>query len=169
MSDPFLGEIKMFGGNFAPVGYALCDGQLLSVAQNSALFSLLGARYGGNGETTFGLPDMRGRVPVHQGTGPGLSTRNIGSRSGAERVTLVANQLPSHSHNAQVVSTREANSSNPVGNVPARPTTNSAFAPASTNRISGNTENAGGGQAHNNMPPYQCIHFIIALTGVFPS
>ncbi|MBD3756388.1 MAG: phage tail protein, partial [Gammaproteobacteria bacterium] len=98
MSEPFVGEIRMFAGNFAPRGWAFCDGQLLAVSQNDALFSLLGTIYGGDGRTTFGLPDMRGRIPVHQGSGPGLSPRRLGSKSGAETETLTVNQMPSHTH-----------------------------------------------------------------------
>jgi microcystin-dependent protein len=98
MSKPFVGQIRMFAGNFAPRGNALCDGQLLAVSQNNALFSLLGTIYGGDGRTTFGLPDMRGRVPIHWGNGSGLSARSIGQRSGKENVTLTANELPQHNH-----------------------------------------------------------------------
>ncbi|MEQ9567295.1 MAG: tail fiber protein, partial [Pseudomonadales bacterium] len=98
MSEPFVGEIRMFAGNFAPRGWAYCDGQLLAVSQNDALFSLLGTIYGGDGRTTFGLPDMRGRIPLHAGTGPGLSPRRLGSKSGSEKETLTVNQLASHSH-----------------------------------------------------------------------
>ncbi|MDF1642497.1 phage tail protein, partial [Thalassolituus oleivorans] len=98
MSEPFVGEIRMFAGNFAPRGWAFCDGQLMAVSQNDALFSLLGTVYGGDGRTTFGLPDMRGRLPVHQGQGPGLSLRRLGARYGEENVTLTVNEIPPHSH-----------------------------------------------------------------------
>ena len=98
MSEPFVGEIRMFAGNFAPRGWAFCDGQLLATSQNDALFSLLGTIYGGDGRTTFGLPDLRGRIPVHAGTGPGLSPRRLGAKAGAEKVTLTVNELPSHTH-----------------------------------------------------------------------
>ena len=98
MSEPFLGEIKMFGGNFAPRGYALCNGQLLAIQQNTALFALLGTTYGGNGQTTFALPDLRGRVPMSSGQGPGLTSRTLGEMSGSENVTLLSNQMPAHNH-----------------------------------------------------------------------
>ena len=101
MSEPFVGEIRMFAGNFAPRGWAFCDGQLLAVSQNDALFSLLGTIYGGDGRTTFGLPDMRGRIPIHAGHGPGLSERRLGAKGGAEQVTLTVNQMPSHGHPAR--------------------------------------------------------------------
>ena len=101
MSEPFIGEIRMFAGSFAPRGWALCDGQLLAVSQNDALFSLLGTIYGGDGRTTFGLPDMRGRIPIHFGSGPGLTPRTLGNKFGSEHETLITNQLPSHSHTLQ--------------------------------------------------------------------
>ena len=122
MSEPFLGEIKMFAGNFAPQGYAKCDGQLLAVAQNDALFSLLGTVYGGDGRTTFGLPGLRGRTPIHYGHGPGLTDRRIGARGGQERVTLVENDLPAHSH-ALRAENDAANSFAPANNVLANTTT----------------------------------------------
>jgi microcystin-dependent protein len=167
MAEPFIGEIKMFAGNFAPVGYALCNGQLQNIAQNTALFSLLGTTYGGDGETTFALPDLRARIPVHQGTGPGLPARAIGSRSGQETVTLNATHLPSHTHDLYAVSTHEANSTSPVNTVPARTTTEDAYA-SDTDTVNGNASSVGG-QPHNNMPPYLGIHFVIALIGLFPS
>jgi len=116
MSDPFVGEIRMFAGNFAPRGWALCDGQLIAVSQNDALFSLLGTIYGGDGRTTFGLPDMRGRIPVNRGSGPGLTPRNIGSRTGDERVTLTTPELASHNHRFQA-STNTADTGYPAANV----------------------------------------------------
>ena len=116
MSEPFVGEIRMFAGNFAPRGWAFCDGQLLAVSQNDALFSLLGTIYGGDGRTTFGLPDLRGRVPIHAGSGPGLSPRRLGAKAGAENVTLTVNQLPSHSHRLSG-SANLASESRPEGNV----------------------------------------------------
>ena len=119
MSEPYVGEIRMFAGNFAPRGWAFCDGQLLAVSQNDALFSLLGTIYGGDGRTTFGLPDVRGRVPVHQGTGPGLSQRRLGSKGGSEDVTLTSNQLASHSHDFNA-NTALADSEMPTGRVVAQ-------------------------------------------------
>ena len=114
MSEPFTGEIRMFAGNFAPRGWAFCDAQLLSVSQNNALFSLFGTIYGGDGRTTFGLPDMRGRIPLHQGQGPGLSNRRLGSKGGSEKVTLTTNQLASHAHDMNA-NTAAADTSAPQG------------------------------------------------------
>ncbi|HZD04287.1 MAG TPA: tail fiber protein, partial [Longimicrobiales bacterium] len=116
MSEPFVGEIRMFAGNFAPRGWAFCDGQLLAVSQNDALFSLLGTIYGGDGRTTFGLPDCRGRIPLHAGSGPGLTPRALGSKGGAGKVTLTVNQLPSHTHPLQG-STDNGLDPNPGGNL----------------------------------------------------
>jgi microcystin-dependent protein len=172
MSQPYLGEIKMFGGNFAPRGYALCQGQLLSIAQNSALFAILGTTYGGDGVQTFGLPDLRGRVPVHPGQGPGLPPLTLGEKGGVESVTLSVAQLPAHGHglmaSADLVSTTA-----PGGNVMGAKGRGGAnlFAPASslTPLAVGTGGNAGGGQAHTNMQPSLVLNFIIALEGVFPS
>lgn len=169
MSDPFIGEIKMFAGNFAPRGWALCDGQLLAVAQNDALFSLFGTIYGGDGRTTFGLPDLRGRIPIHYGSGPGLTPRNIGQKSGAENVTLTVNTLPSHGHPLQA-SANAGTDANPSSKVlgaspsvrlyrPVNPT-----APMSTNAIT----QVGGSQSHPNVMPFQCINFVVALIGIYP-
>ncbi len=170
MSDPFVGEIRMFAGNFAPQGWALCDGQLLAVSQNDALFSLFGTIYGGDGRTTFGLPDLRGRIPIHAGSGPGLSSRQIGSKAGSERVTPTVNQLPRHSHPMQATESL-ADSPNPGGNIAARSTMvdlytnenpNTALAGASITSIGGN-------QSHTNLMPFLCVHFIVALFGIYPS
>src|SRR3954454_5741331 len=118
MSDPFIGELRLFGFNFAPRNWATCDGQLMSISQNTALFSLLGTQYGGNGQTTFALPDLRGRVPKHAGQGPGLSTYTIGQVGGTETQTLSASQMPAHTH-AVAASTDDATTSQPGGKVPA--------------------------------------------------
>ncbi|HEX8735393.1 MAG TPA: tail fiber protein [Pyrinomonadaceae bacterium] len=169
--DEFIAIIKMFGGNFAPRGWALCNGQILSIAQNTALFSLLGTTFGGNGQTTFALPDLRGRVPIHPGQGPGLSPYVLGQASGTETVTLLVTQMPQHIHTfAAPVSSNDANDSIPTGNVPATLPSNaytsavpdSAFKP-------GNTGIAGGSQPHENIQPYLCVNFIICLEGIFPS
>ena len=171
MSEPFVGEIRMFAGNFAPRGWAFCDGQLLAVSQNDALFSLLGTIYGGDGRTTFGLPDMRGRIPIHAGSGPGLSPRRLGAKGGAEKVTLTVNQLPSHSHTFQA-SQEPANLPNPgtdaflaTGNVielySGDPQDQNMPAPAITN--------VGGSRSHTNLQPFLCINYIIALFGIYPS
>ena len=170
MSEPFTGEIRMFAGNFAPVGWANCDGQLLSVSQNDALFSLFGTIYGGDGRTTFGLPDLRGRVPIHQGQGPGLANRTLGGKSGSEQVTLTTQQMPSHNHPLQV-STANGAGANPGGNVLAGSALLEGYAdeipdtPMSASAISP----TGGSTAHNNMQPYQVIRFIVALFGIYPS
>ena len=170
MSDPFIGEIRMFAGNFAPRGYALCDGQLLLIAQNTALFSLLGTIYGGDGATSFGLPDLRGRVPIHAGSGPDLSSYDIGANGGAEQVTLTVNHVPSHTHPLQATDD-QGSTPNPSGNVLAMSTTVDAYfddTPATA--LSANAiANIGGSEAHTNLMPFLCIHFIIALTGTYPS
>lgn len=171
MSEPFVGEIRMFAGNFAPRGWAFCDGQLLAVSQNDALFSLLGTIYGGDGRTTFGLPDMRGRIPIHAGSGPGLSNRALGTKGGAENETLTTNQLPSHSHTLRGTSSN-GTLPNPGGNVLATSTVLRPYAvgePLDSNLASQTINNLGGSQSHSNLQPYLCIHFIIALFGIYPS
>ncbi len=171
MSEPFVGEIRMFAGNFAPRGWAFCDGQLLAVSGNDALFSLLGTVYGGDGRTTFGLPELRGRIPIHSGSGsgPGLSPRQLGSKSGFENVTLTVNELTSHTH-AWNATTNAAMSNDPANRRP-------AAAPGSYYSDSGNltgfgssaVANVGGAGSHSNIMPFLCVHFIIALAGIFPS
>ena len=126
MSEPFVGEIRMFAGNFAPRGWSLCDGQLVAVSQNDALFSLLGTIYGGDGRTTFGLPDMRGRIPIHAGTGPGLSQRRLGAKGGTERETITVTQMPSHTHPLHGTDD-PGDTPNPAGNAPAKSTTVDAY------------------------------------------
>jgi microcystin-dependent protein len=178
MSSPFLGEIVMFAGNFAPRGWAFCDGQLLVISQNSALFSILGTTYGGDGRTTFGLPDLRGRVPMHAGSGPGLTTRRLGEKAGQENVVLTTNQIPPHNHTA--VATTEGvndrgNQETPGGNVWAKKSRDDDYsdlapdAPMNAAAVTVAIENTGGGGSHNNLPPFQAVNFIIALQGVFPS
>jgi len=177
MSEPFIGEIKMVGFNFAPRGWALCDGQLLPISQNTALFSLLGTTYGGDGRTTFGLPDLRGRVPTHQGTGPGLTNRRIGEKIGTEYVTLNVAQMPSHNHaatGALAANSDGASTTAAVGNVLAEADENTYTSEAANENMQSGTvsvtvSNAGGGQPHNNMQPTLCINFVIALVGLFPS
>lgn len=170
MSEPFVGEIRMFAGNFAPRGWAFCDGQLLAVSQNDALFSLFGTIYGGDGRTTFGLPDLRGRIPLHQGSGPGLSPRRLGSKGGEEKVTLTTNQLASHSHDLNA-NTAAATGSAPQGKVMATPAPLRLYRDAAqdTNLASSSLTNAGGSQPHTNLMPTLCIHFIVALFGIYPS
>jgi microcystin-dependent protein len=160
----------MFAGNFAPRGWAYCDGQLLAVSQNDALFSLLGTIYGGDGRTTFGLPDMRGRIPIHAGSGPGLSARRLGAKSGTEAETLTVNQLSAHSHPLQGTD-QLGNTPNPSGNAPAKSTAADAYineVPGAA-MAAGAVTAAGGSRSHSNMQPYLAIHFIIALWGVYPS
>jgi len=170
MSEPFVGQIIMFGGNFAIRGWALCDGQLLAISQNDALFSLLGTTYGGDGRTTFGLPDLRGRVPIHQGQGPGLSPRTLGQKIGAEQVSLTANEMPSHNHvfNADA---EPALNLGPGGALLAEPSNTDIYGagtPPAT--LDGSAiANAGGGTPHPNVMPFQCVSFLIALFGIYPS
>lgn len=170
MSEPFVGEIRMFAGNFAPRGWAFCDGQLLAVSQNDALFSLLGTIYGGDGSTTFGLPDARGRLPIHAGQGPGLSERRLGSKGGAENVTLTVNQMPSHSHPLQA-SSEAATAASPQGEVLGETLTDRVYRPdtADASMASSAVTNTGGSRSHTNEMPYLCVHFIIALFGIYPS
>ncbi len=170
MSEPFVGEIRMFAGNFAPRGWAFCDGQLLAVSQNDALFSLLGTIYGGDGRTTFGLPDLRGRIPLHQGTGPGLSPRRLGLKGGAEKETLTVNQLASHNHDFNA-NTAVATDVAPAGKVVAHGVGVNTFAAVAqdTNLASNTISNTGGSQPHTNLMPTLCVHFIVALVGIYPS
>jgi microcystin-dependent protein len=170
MSEPFVGEIRMFAGTFAPQGWAFCEGQLLSIPQNDALFSLLGTVYGGDGRTTFGLPDLRGRVPIHAGSGPGLTPRQLGSKAGTENVTLTTAQLPSHTHPIKG-STNTATATDPAGNVPAQSSTIDLYvntAPT-VNMNASAVAGTGGSRSHNNLMPTLCVNFIIALFGIYPS
>jgi microcystin-dependent protein len=172
MSEPFIGEIRMFGFNFAPRGWALCNGQLLAISQNTALFSLIGTIYGGDGRTTFGLPDLRSRVPMHFGQGPGLSNQPIGAKSGTETTTLTVANLPAHNH-AALAAGPAGNSNDAISNIWAddagvSSATYSSAAASGTMRgdAIGNT---GGGQAFSNLQPYLATNFCIALVGLFPS
>lgn len=171
MSEPFVGEIRMFAGNFAPRGWAFCDGQLLAISQNDALFSLLGTIYGGDGRTTFGLPEMRGRIPIHAGSGPGLSQRRLGSKAGAEKVTLTVGQNPSHRHDV-FASASGASSGTPGGNVSAAtsPTNIYSTGLASVQNMNSTAiSSTGGSRSHTNFMPFLCVHFIVALFGIYPS
>jgi len=176
--EPFIGQIQMFGFNFAPRGWAFCDGQLLSIAQNTALFSLLGTTYGGDGRTTFGLPDLRGRAAIHQGQGAGLSNRRIGNRSGSESTTLSVSNMPAHTHAASDPQMRAtanpANTTNPSNAALAIAPAYNDSSPAATGMDASSIEHpqaasAGSSTAANNMQPYLTISFCIALVGVFPS
>ncbi|MVT27890.1 phage tail protein [Acidovorax citrulli] len=171
-TEPYLGEISMFAGNF-PKGWAFCQGQILPIAQNSALFALLGTTYGGNGQTTFALPDLRGRVPLGQGQGPGLQPYSQGQVGGRETVTLQGNQMPMHTHTTSVsVSSNAGNSAAPNGRyLAASDQRNDQYTDQSGNgSLAGVTTGfAGNSLPHENMQPYLCINFIIALEGVYPS
>lgn len=171
MSEPFVGEVRMFAGNFAPRGWAFCDGQLLAVSQNDALFSLLGTVYGGDGQTTFGLPDLRGRIPIHAGQGPGLSERRLGAKVGEENVTLTVNQIPSHSHEPFQASADRGNETNPAGNVVAEsPSIRIYLEDGQSDSLSSNAvSQVGGSRSHANVMPFLCVNFIIALFGIYPS
>ncbi len=174
MAEPFLGEIRMFAGTYAPRGWALCDGQLLSIPQNDALFSLLVITYGGDGRTNFGLPDLRGRIPIHKGAGPGLSPRSQGERGGAENATVSVAQLPSHTHahhgavqkagRGDPSEALRASYVGPTDGIPAFGNLEGLVAMASDTITS-----TGGGQAHANVQPFLCVNFIIALVGIYPS
>jgi len=170
MSEPFVGEVRMFAGNFAPRGWAFCDGQLLAVSQNDALFSLFGTIYGGDGRTTFGLPDMRGRIPVHAGHGPGLSERRLGSKAGTEDVTLTVNQMPSHTH-ALKASQATGASASPGNNTLGRTTNFDLYIDdtPSGDMAASAISAVGGSRSHTNVMPYECVHFIVALFGIYPS
>ncbi len=169
MSDPYLGEIIMFAGNFAPRGWAFCDGQLLPISSYTALFSLLGTTYGGDGRTTFALPDLRGRFPMHPGNGPGLSSRRQGQIGGSETNTLTPGQLPSHSHSINLASANEGDQTSPAGNSLAISDDRNYVNDPSPAPSGGSTGNIGNSQSVNNMPPYNTVQFIIALVGVYPS
>jgi len=173
MTDPFLAEIRMFAGNFAPNGWALCDGQLMSISQNTALFSLLGTTYGGDGRVTFGLPDLQGTAPMQQGQGPGLSDRFLGETAGEAAVQLIASEMPAHTHQVNAVDA-SGDVTTPDGALWAsamigRVGTNMYSSAAPNQLMSATTTGVtGGSQPHNNMPPYLCVTFIIALQGIFP-
>ncbi|WP_413174276.1 phage tail protein [Anabaena azotica] len=169
MSEPFIAEIRMFAGNFAPRGWAFCNGQILSISQNTALFALIGTTYGGNGQTTFALPDLRGRTPIHAGQGPGLTPRTLGEAGGTEAVTLISSQIPAHNHSLLAVSTA-ATSGDPGQNLLAqsRGSVYAAGSPSATMNPAA-IGIAGGSQPHNNMQPFLTVNYIIALEGIFPS
>ena len=174
MADPFIGEIRMFAGNFAPRQWAFCSGQLMAISQNDALFSLIGTIYGGDGRTSFGIPDMRGRIPIHWGSGPGLTPRPIGQKTGVERVILNVTQIPSHTHAMQasqdsVSSVSPANTVLGTFDAADQMYTESFDAAAKGTMRSSSVMNAGGSSAHTNLMPYQCLSYIICLLGVYPS
>jgi microcystin-dependent protein len=165
MAEPFIGEIRMFAGNFAPQGWALCDGQLLSIAENDTLFALIGTTYGGDGQSTFALPDLRGRIPIHAG-----NNHTLGEWAGAETLTLLAAQMPPHSHTLLAANV-PADRRGPKGALFAQ-TEDPLYAPPaglSTNWDGAAVGAAGGNQPHENLQPFRCVNFIIALFGIFPS
>jgi len=170
--EPYIGEIRMHAGSYAPRDWAFCQGQLLPIAQNQALASLLGTTYGGDGRTTFGLPDMRGRVPIHMGQGNGLNNHILGQRLGTETVTLVTENMPSHNHTLMATS-NGATSQNPANQVLGTSSKPFYDDDSSVGKITNLADtaisDAGGDQPHSNMAPYMALNFIISLKGVFPS
>ena len=170
MSEPFLAEVRIVGFNFAPRGWAFCDGQILPINQNQSLYSLLGTTYGGDGRTSFALPDIRGRTPIHVGASNGTDHRE-GQKSGEETHTLAANEMPQHTHAAKASNT-QANQTAVSGNLLANSLSElyvDASAANLVNMRSGTVANVGGGQAHDNMQPYLALNYCIALQGLFPS
>ncbi len=168
--EPYIGEIRLWGGNFAPLGWALCQGGMLPISENEALFNLIGTTYGGDGETTFALPDLQGRVPVHQGQGPGLGGYTLGETGGVEQVTLTAQQIPVHTH-LMLASTAGGTSANPQANVLGSPPAVTLFLkenpalPMAATMVAP----AGGSQPHDNLMPHLTINYILSLFGTFPS
>ena len=170
MAQPYVGEIRMFAGNFAPVGWLLCEGQRLSISEYDALYNLIGTTYGGDGQQTFQLPDLRGRVPVCSGTGPGLGSRVIGEAAGVEEVTLTLNQLATHEHAAAAVGAN-GNQANPIGNALAGSQATALYSPGEPDvQLAPSAVTiAGGSRPHDNVQPSLCINYIIALYGIYPS
>jgi microcystin-dependent protein len=172
MADPFVAEIRMFPFNFAPKGWAFCDGQLLPLSQNTALFSLLGTTYGGDGKSNFALPDLQGCVPMHPGQGPGLSLHDLGEMSGSETVALIQSEIPSHSHPFRVVAAdgtdNDPGPSMALAEAPLQPTFTPTTSPVNVMLSPYALTAAGSSQPHNNMMPYLTVSFCIALQGVFP-
>jgi microcystin-dependent protein len=165
VSEPILGSIMLFAGNFAPRGWALCEGQILPISQNTALFSILGTTYGGDGTSNFALPDLRGRAPVGWGQGPGLSDYVIGETGGAEDVTLLETEIPAHTHNQPATAGAET-TNRPNAAIPAE---GGVYAATSDGSQFAATTSAGGGQPHENRTPYLAMTYVIALEGIFPS
>ena len=165
MAQPYVGEIRMFAGNFAPAGWMFCEGQLLPISENETLFQLIGTTYGGDGESTFALPDLRGRIPIHQGNGFILA-----ETGGAEEITLTVQQIPAHSH-PFLCTTQTATTALAPSNLPAKASGNIYVAgqPADTNMSPQAISSVGGSQPHTNFQPYLCLDFIISLFGIFPS
>jgi microcystin-dependent protein len=170
MSNPYVGEIRMFGGSFAPAGWAFCDGQTMAISENDTLFNLIGTTYGGDGQSTFNLPDLRGRVPIHMGTGKNGTTYQLAEKAGEESVTVTVNQMPAHTHGL-LASTNLANDANPLNNILSEATAADPYAtfPATVAMAPQSITSAGGSQPHENLQPYACINFIISLFGTYPS
>lgn len=172
MADPFVAEIRIFPFNFPPKGWAFCEGQLMPLSQNTALFSLLGTTYGGDGKSNFALPDLQGRMPMHHGQGPGLSLYDLGQTGGSDTVTLLESEIPTHTHTIQVSDNGSPAVSSPGPTAALGSAPNRAFvsAPVTGSVVMAPNQllPAGGGQPHNNMPPYLTLQFCIALQGVFP-
>lgn len=169
MSSPYVGEIRMFGGSFAPAGWAFCSGQLMPISENETLFQLIGTTYGGDGQETFALPNLQSRVPMHAGTGPDGTTYQLGEMAGTEQETLSIQQIPNHTH-PMMVSADQATTPNPSGNVLAAPLTATPFFAGNPGVSLSPTSitPTGGSQPHENMQPFLCVSFIISLFGIFP-
>ncbi len=170
MSEPFVGEVRLFAGNFAPSGWAFCDGQLVPISENETLFNLIGTTYGGDGQNTFALPDLRGRVPVHQGSNGQSGSYVIGQQGGVETATLTAAQMPQHTH-AMLASTTAASSVHAAADVLGSSATMNLYGAGAPNMAMDPNaiSQLGGGQPHENMPPYVALNYIVSFFGVFPS
>ena len=170
MSSPFIGEIRIFAGNFAPNGWMFCEGQLLPISENETLFNLIGTTYGGDGQSTFALPDLRGRIPNHQGTGSSGTPYVMAEMGGVEEVTLTVNQIPTHNHTV-LASSANASTPNAANNVVAQTPTADFYSadPPDAALAANSISSAGGSQPHTNFQPYICINYIISLFGIFPT
>jgi microcystin-dependent protein len=172
MSQPYVGEIRMFGGNFAPAGWAFCNGALISISENETLFNLIGTTYGGDGQETFALPDLQGRIPIHAGQGPSISQNyQLGEKAGVESVTLSTQQIPTHNHGGLLASNDPSNSLIPTSNVVSTPLNITPYfaGAASVPLNASSLQPVGGSQPHDNMIPFLVVSFIISLYGIFPS
>jgi microcystin-dependent protein len=170
MNESYIGQIMLFAGNYAPAGWALCNGQLLPIQQNAALFSLIGVTYGGDGQTTFGLPDLRGRAPIHVGQGPGLQNYVWGQKGGVEEVTLSSPEMPAHIHGfGQACSTGAGGEESPANNYLGVQSPGIYASSQNAQMGAGTSSAAGGNQAHENRAPYLAMNYCIALTGIYPS
>lgn len=170
MNESYLGQIMLFAGNFAPAGWALCNGQLMPINQNQALYSIIGTTYGGDGQTTFGLPDLRGRAPIHYGQGPGLQPYVMGEIGGAEAVTLLTSEMPAHTHSfGQNCNSSSAGEGNPVNHFLGTTDPGIYATTSDAQMAGGNSSVAGGSMPHENRAPYLAMNYVIALQGIFPS